>query len=122
MVTSAAVATAHTWAHPWARPQSATARPDGWRRVVGSLNEPNAWTVGIVLATGVVLIARHPIARALGTEAPVRPLMTAGAPARSHPVPHAPSLALSAVAMPTHAPRDPFRALITSAGKLLVPV
>src|SRR4051795_9641782 len=98
MVTSAAVATAHPWAHPWARPQPAKARPDGWRRVVGSLNDPNAWTVGVVLATGVVLIARHPIARAIGTETPVRPLATAEAPARTHPMPPAPSLALSAVA------------------------
>src|SRR3954452_113612 len=122
MVTSAAVATAHTWAHPWARPQSATARPDGWLRVVGSLNEPNVWTVGVVLATGVVLIARHPIARALGTETPAHPLVTAAAPARPHPVPHASSLALSAVAVPTHAPRDPFRALMTSAGQVLAPV
>jgi nucleoid-associated protein YgaU len=121
MVTSAAVAP-QTWAHPWARPAPARGRPDGWRRVVGSLNEPNAWTVGVVLATGVVLIARHPIARAIGTETPVRPLATAQAPARTHLVPHAPSLALSAVAVPTHAPRDPFRALITSAGKLLAPV
>src|SRR3954465_2014699 len=122
MVTSAAVATAHTWAHPWARPQSATARPDGWRRVGGSLNEPNAWTVGVVLATGVVLIARHPIARALGTETPARPLVTAEAPARTHTVTHAPSLALSGPAVPTHAPRDPFRALVTAAGKVLAPV
>jgi len=120
-VTSAAVA-AQTWAHPWARPQPARATPDGWRRVLGSLNEPNAWTVGVVLATGVVLIARHPIARALGTETPSRPLVTAEAPARTHAAPHVPSLALSAVAVPTHAPRDPFRALVTAAGKVLAPV
>src|SRR4051812_33728258 len=120
MVTSATVA-AQAWAHPWARPQPARGRPDGWRRVVGSLNEPNAWTVGVVLATGVVLLARHPIARAIGTEAPVLSLVTAESPARTHPVPHAPSLALSAVGV-THAPRDPFRALITSGGKVLAPV
>lgn len=114
--------TAAAYAHPWARTQTTSAKPTARRRIVGTLYEPNAWTVGVVLATGVVLIARHPIARALGTETPAHPLVTTEAPARPHPVPHAPSLALSAVAVPTHAPRDPFRALMTSSGQVLAPV
>jgi len=113
--------TAIAHAHPWASTQTAPGKQAARRRVVGTLYEPNAWTVGVVLATGVVLIARHPIARAIGTESPTRPLVTTEAPVRSHPVPHAPSLALLAP-VPTHAPRDPFRALMTSAGKVLAPV
>ena len=114
--------TAAAFAHPWASTQTTPSRPAARRRLVGTLYEPNTWTVGVVLATGVVLIARHPIARAIGTESPTRPLVTTEAPARPHPVSHAPSLALSAVAVPTHAPRDPFRALMTSAGTVLAPV
>lgn len=108
-------------AHPWARPHSATARPDGLSRLVGTLHEPNAWTVGVLLATGVVLMARHPIARALGTETPVAPVVATEAPAQPHSVSQAPSLALPVVAAPTHAPRDPFRALVGSGGKVLAP-
>lgn len=109
-------------AHPWARPHSAHGPSDGLRRVVGTLHEPNAWTVGVVLATGLVLIARHPLARALGTEAPVPPVVATEAPARPHSVMSAPSLTLPVAAVPTHAPRDPFRALVTAAGKVLTPV
>src|SRR3954447_16284938 len=121
MVTSAAVAP-QTWAHPWARPAPARGRPDGWRRVVGSLNEPNALTVGVVLVTGVVLIARHPIARAIGTETQVRPLVTTPAPAAPRTSTHAPALTAPVVAAATHAPRDPFRALVATGGRVLAPV
>ena len=109
-------------AHPWARPQAAKAKPDGLRRTVGTLHEPNTWTVGLVLATGIVLIARHPIARALGTEVPAAPVVATEAPARPHTAIPVPTLALPTVAVPTHAPRDPFRALVTASGKVLAPV
>jgi len=89
---------------------------------VGTLHEPNAWTVGIVLATGVVLMARHPIARAIGTETAERPVVvTSPAPAPARAVRQAPALSLPVAAFPTHAPRDPFRALVTAAGKVLAP-
>lgn len=91
------------------------------RRLTGSLHEPNAWTVGILLATGVVLIARHPIARMLGTEVDTS-VDTPVATAPAHP--SAPSLAAPGVAsvvaaVPTHAPRDPFRVLVSAGGKVL---
>lgn len=93
------------------------------RRVTGTLHEPNAWTVGILLATGVVLLARHPIARLLGTEVDSSPVTTvATVPAPSKVLSPAPSLALPVAAVPTHAPRDPFRALVTAGGKVLAPV
>ena len=91
------------------------------RRVVGTLYEPNVWTVGVILATGVVIMARHPIARLLGTEVPVTPAVTTPAPIR-HEATAAPALTLPVVAAPTHAPRDPFRVLVTSGGKVLAPV
>jgi nucleoid-associated protein YgaU len=91
------------------------------RRVLGSFHEPNAWTVSLLLATGLVIIARHPIAHALGTEA-ADTAVTVQAPAAvvgSHAVaPTLPSLSAGA-AVPTHAPIDPFRPLVTMTGKLL---
>jgi nucleoid-associated protein YgaU len=87
-------------------------------------HEPNTWTVGLLLATGVVLIARHPIAHALGTEVDTAPLdsVTTSTPA-THPAvgSGAPALSLPVAAVPTHAPRDPFRALVTEGGKVLAP-
>jgi len=93
------------------------------RRAVGTLHEPNAWTAGIVLALGVAVIARHPIARALGTEVdtPSVPLTVATAPAHPAPV-HGPAVAAAPViAVATHAPRNPFAALITTTGAALAP-
>lgn len=91
------------------------------RRVLGSFREPNAWTVSLLLATGLIIIARHPIAHALGTEADDTPV-TVQAPAAvvgSQAVkPHVPALSAGA-AVPTHAPIDPFRPLVTMTGKLL---
>lgn len=91
------------------------------RRAVGTFREPNAWTVGLLLATGVVIIARHPIAHALGTEvdsaqiAVHAPAGVVGAAALTPTVP-----ALSAgVAVPSHAPVDPFRPLVSMTGRLL---
>ena len=90
-------------------------------RVAGTLNAPNAWTVGILLTTSVLVMARHPIARALGTEVSSPPIVTTSAPPRPHPVVQTPTLAVPIAAVPTHAPRDPFRALVTAGGKVLAP-
>jgi hypothetical protein len=110
-------------AHPWARPVAAVAPVPrtALTRVTGTLHEPNTWTVGIMLATGIVLLARHPIAHLLGTEPEATPApVVATNPVDPHTAPAAPSLALSA-AVPTHAPRDPFRALVNAGGKVLAP-
>jgi nucleoid-associated protein YgaU len=116
--------TAVAAAHPWVRPRAAVApaAPDRLRRAVGTLHEPNAWTVGVLLATGVVLLARHPIAKALGTEVAVVPATSAATSAPPHGA-QTPSLSLSLPtgAVATHAPRDPFRALVSAGGKLLAP-
>lgn len=121
---TAAVSAAQLRHHPRTRPRTAAARPDGLRRVVGTLHDPNALTVGIVLVTGVVLIARHPIAQAIGTETPVRPAVATPAPSAPRVPTHAaPALAAPVVAaVATHAPRDPFRALVAAGGRVLAPV
>ena len=114
--------TAVAVAHPWARPTAAVAPAPSRSllRVTGTLHEPNTWTVGVLLATGLVLLARHPIAHLLGTEVDSAPTpVVATAPVQSHlAVRSVPSLALSAP-VPTHAPRDPFRALVSASGKVL---
>ncbi|MDQ1685539.1 MAG: hypothetical protein QOC82_2276 [Frankiaceae bacterium] len=95
--------------------------PTPLRRIVGSFHEPNAWTVSLLLATGLVLIARHPIAHLLGTEVDSTPVTVpapAGVTGSSAALPAAPSLSAS-VAVPTHAPVDPFRPLVSVTGKLL---
>jgi nucleoid-associated protein YgaU len=91
------------------------------RRVLGTLHEPNALTVALLLATGIVVIARHPIARALGTEVdtPVAGVTPAAAPPAAHSA-QLPALALP-VPVVTHAAVDPFRALISESGTLLAP-
>jgi len=117
--------TAVSFAHAWAPPRAAVApaAPTGMRRLAGTLHEPNAWTVGVLLATGIVVIARHPIAQALGTEVSARPLAPAVTTSAPRHLATAGSLSvpLPQLAAPTHAPRDPFRALVTTAGKLLTP-
>ena len=117
--------TAVSYAHAWAPPRAAVApaAPTGMRRLAGTLHEPNAWTVGVLLATGIVVIARHPIAQALGTEVSARPLAPAVTTSAPRHLATAGSLSvpLPELAAPTHAPRDPFRALVTTAGKLLTP-
>lgn len=109
-------------AHAWARPRAAVAPASSGSllRVTGTLHEPNTWTVGIVLATGLVLLARHPIAHLLGTEVDSTPTpIVATTPVQHHAaLTPAPSLALTAP-VPTHAPRDPFRALVSAGGKVL---
>ena len=108
-------------AQPWARSRAAVAPAPsaGWVRVTGTLHEPNTWTVGIVLVTGLVLLARHPIAHLLGTEVDATPTpIVATTPVHSPAaMAPAPSLALTAP-VPTHAPRDPFRALVGASGKV----
>jgi len=118
-VTALAVASSYG-ARPKAVAPAAGVTP--LRRIVGSFHEPNAWTVSLLLATGLVIIARHPIAHLLGTEVDTTPSpITVQAPAAvtgsSAVAPAAPSLA--AVAVPTHAPVDPFRPLVSMTGKLL---
>lgn len=94
------------------------------RRLTGTFHEPNAWTVSLLLATGLIIIARHPIAHLLGTEVDPTPVTTIQAPAAvvgsSAVIPSAPTLS-AGVAVPTHAPVDPFRPLVSNAGKLLAP-
>jgi nucleoid-associated protein YgaU len=92
------------------------------RRIVGSFHEPNAWTVSLLLATGLVIIARHPIAHLIGTEVDTTPAVTVPAPAAvvgsAAVTPTVPALS-AGVAVPTHAPVDPFRPLVSMTGKLL---
>lgn len=93
------------------------------RRIAGTFHEPNAWTVSLLLATGLVIIARHPIAHLLGTEVDTtQPAVTVQAPAAvvgsSAVTPTVPALSAGA-AVPTHAPVDPFRPLVSVTGKLL---
>ena len=91
------------------------------RRIVGTFHEPNAWTVSLLLATGLVIIARHPIAHLLGTEVDDnQSAVTVSAPAAvvgSSAV--TPTVAALSAAVPTHAPVDPFRPLVSVTGKLL---
>lgn len=94
------------------------------RRVTGTWSQPEAWTVALLLATGVVVIARHPLAKMIGTEvdpAPVVPAVVATAPPAVAGT--APSAAVGAAvpAAPTHAPRDPFRALVSAGSDVLAP-
>ena len=98
----------------------ASARDSAGFRVPWS--EPEPWIVAVLLLTGVAVAARHPIARAIGTEsddATMTPSVVASAP----PAPHsAASAAAAAVApVPTHAPRNPFHALVGASGALLAP-
>ena len=95
------------------------------RRVVGTFHEPNAWTVSLLLATGLVIIARHPLAHLVGTEVDTpasgvsvqAPAAVTGSAALA---PSVPSLS-AGVAVPTHAPIDPFRPLVSLSGALLKP-
>jgi nucleoid-associated protein YgaU len=79
--------------------------------------------VAVLLATGVVVIARHPLAQLIGTEP--APVPTAAPVVASAPVvpAAAPAVAagVAAVPVPTHEPRDPFRALVDASGRVLAP-
>ncbi len=121
-MTAVAVGSSYGVARPKAVAPAGVATP--LRRLAGTFHEPNAWTVSLLLATGLVIIARHPIAHLLGTEVDSTPATTIQAPAAvvgsSAVTPSAPTLS-AGVAVPTHAPVDPFRPLVSNAGKLLAP-
>lgn len=95
----------------------------GARRTGFNWAQPEPWTVALVLATGVIVIARHPLARMIGTEAdvPAAPAVVATAPA----APPAPAATQAARApqglsvVPTHSPRDPFRELVKEGNGVL---
>lgn len=85
-------------------------------------SEPEPWIVAVLLATGVCVIARHPIARAIGTEVG-EPTMTPSVVATAPPAATtatAPALA-AAEPVATHSPRDPFRALLAAGGAIAAP-
>ena len=84
--------------------------------------EPEPWIVAVLLATGVAVIARHPIARAIGTEVNDT-TMTPSVVAAAGPAPSPAAVAAGAVAapVPTHEPRNPFRALVNASGAIVAP-
>jgi nucleoid-associated protein YgaU len=92
------------------------------RRVTGTWSEPEPWTVAVLLLTGVVVIARHPIAHALGTAVanPAAPTVVSAAPVAAVAT-ATPARPEPAVAVPTHEPRDPFRALVNAEGRVRAP-
>src|SRR5205807_4553529 len=97
----------------------AKAAPVGRRSSAWS--EPEPWIVAVLLATGVAVIARHPSARAIGTEAD-EPTMTPSVVATAPPSPttaSAPSVGAVVAPAPTHAPRDPFHALVAAGQAIL---
>lgn len=84
--------------------------------------EPEPWIIAVLLVTGIAVIGRHPIARAIGTEADdttLTPSVVATAP----PAPTHAASAPAAVAapVPTHLPRNPFRALVSASGAVVAP-
>lgn len=101
----------------------APARAASGQKRSSTWSEPEPWIVAVLLATGVAVIARHPIARAIGTEAD-EPTMTPSVVATSPPtaaVPSAPSVGAVVDPAPTHAPRDPFHALVAAGQAILAP-
>lgn len=94
------------------------------RRVTGTWSQPEPWTVAVLLVTGVVVIARHPLARMIGTEVDSTstvPSVVATAPAVPSAAPTSAPAAAAVEAVPTHAPRDPFRSLVGAGGNVLAP-
>jgi LysM repeat protein len=86
-------------------------------------SEPEPWIAAVLLATGVAVIARHPLARAIGTEVD-QPTMTPSVVATAPPstTSHsAPSVGAIVAPAPTHAPRDPVHALVAAGQALLAP-
>ncbi|HEX4655270.1 MAG TPA: LysM domain-containing protein [Mycobacteriales bacterium] len=85
-------------------------------------SEPEPWIVAVLLATGVAVIARHPIAHAIGTEvdgSTMTPSVVASAAPANSQAASAP-LAIAAP-VPTHAPRNPFGALVDASGAIVAP-
>jgi nucleoid-associated protein YgaU len=84
--------------------------------------EPEPWIVAVLLVTGVAVIARHPLARAIGTEAGDTTLTpSVVATAAPSPTQVAAAAAAAAAPVPTHAPRNPFRALVSASGAIIAP-
>jgi len=84
--------------------------------------EPEPWIIAVLLVTGVAVIGRHPIARAIGTEADdtaLTPSVVATAPPATTQAASAP--AAIAAPVPTHAPRNPFSALVSASGAIIAP-
>lgn len=107
-------------------PGAVASAPGGLKqRAAIAWNQPEPWTVALLLVTGVVIIGRHPLAKMLGTETAdgdVTPSVIATAPAIPSAAPSkAAADAANLSTLPTHAPRDPFAALATATGKLLAP-
>jgi nucleoid-associated protein YgaU len=85
---------------------------------VAALRSPTALSAVVVAGLAVVVVAQHPIARALGTEVAVpRPNAVASDPPAAAPPAGSSAVAAAPapVVVPTHAPRDPFRALVAAA-------
>ena len=102
------------------RPRAVAPARTVTRSVLGSFHEPNMITVSILAATGIIVAARHPIARMLGTEVDTPAVSTTSAAPLTPPSTstRAPALSLP-VPVPTHSPRDPFASLVNSSGALL---
>jgi nucleoid-associated protein YgaU len=81
--------------------------------------------VAVLLVTGVAIIARHPIARMIGTEAETTPAVPAivatAAPAPVTGTTGTAPVGAALSAVPTHAPRDPFHALAQAGNAALAP-
>src|SRR3954449_12317488 len=122
----------------------APAKRAGDARRASTWTEPEPWIVAVVLATGVAVIARHPLARMIGTEvdgatsgSPSFVAAAPGAPgpprappssAPAAPPPPAPAasapaqpLAAAAAPVPTHRPRNPFQALVSAGATVMAP-
>lgn len=85
---------------------------------VAALRSPTALSAVVVAGLAVVVVAQHPIARAIGTEVAVpRPNAVASDPPAAAPPAGSSAVAAAPapVVVPTHAPRDPFRALVAPA-------
>jgi len=96
--------------------------PRETKRASVDWTEPEPWIIAVLLVTGVAVIGRHPIARAIGTEADdttLTPSVVATAPPAPTQAASAPAAAAAPV--PTHAPRNPFHALVSASGAIIAP-
>ena len=95
------------------------------RRATGTWSQPEPWTVAVLLITGIVVIGRHPLARMIGTEVDGSTTAPSVVATSAPVVPTTASTAAPAAAaleaVPTHAPRDPFRSLVSAGGAVLAP-